>query len=353
METTQGILNVTTNLNRIGIIGAGFISDYHIKGLQDAGADVVAIASRTIESARAKAAQFGIAEATDDYREILNRDDIAAVVITTPDFTHRQLAIACAEAGKAILLQKPMARNSAECRDIIDVAKQNGTPLYVSFMHRYFEEVQRMRNLLAEDAFGRIFSIRQRNATPGADWAPWFFSRENVGGGAMVQLGVHGVDLIRYLFGEIEAVLATTALMKPERILADGTVVHPDNEDLMLATYRLASGAMVSHECGYNEVAGTDRFRMEVYGEAGTAWLRTLRGDLALYAPSYLGRDGWFSPTLPTTPMGLRQHRHFLNMLSGQAPPDSSAQDGLVTLLVCEAVYRSAESGTWEEVTQP
>jgi predicted dehydrogenase len=92
---------------------------------------------------------------------------------------------------------------------------------------------------------------------------------------------------------------------------------------------------------------------MEIYGAEGTAWLRTLRGDLALYAPSYFGQEGWFAPTLPTPPLGLRHHRHFLAMVAGQEPPDTSAADGLATLLVCEAVYRSAESGAWEEVETP
>ncbi len=341
------------NANRIGIIGAGFISDYHIRGLQAAGADVVAIASRTLANAQAQAERFRIPDATDDYRALLERDDIGAVVITTPDFTHQEIAVASAEAGKAMLLQKPMARNSAECRTIMEAAQQNGVPLFVSFMHRYFEEVQQMRGLLSENALGPIYSVRQRNATPGADWAAWFFKRENVGGGAMMQLGVHGIDLVRYLFGEIEAVLATTALMRPQRTLRDGTVVEPDSEDLVLATYRLASGALVSHECSYNEVAGTDRFRMEIYGAEGTAWLRTQRGDLALYAPDHFGQEGWFAPTLPTLPLGLRHHRHFLAMVAGQEPPDTSAADGLATLLVCEAVYRSAESGVWEEVEKP
>lgn len=341
------------NENRIAIIGAGFISDYHIRGLQDAGAEVVAIASRTLANAQAKAEQFRIPEAVSDYRALLQRPDIGAVVITTPDFTHEEIAVASAEAGKAILLQKPMARTSAECRVIIDAAERNGVPLFVSFMHRYFEEVQHIRPLLNERALGTIHSVRQRNATPGADWAAWFFKRENVGGGAMMQLGVHGIDLIRYLFGEIEAVLATTALVLPRRTLRDGTIVHPDSEDLVLATYRLASGALVSHECGYNEVAGTDRFRMEIYGTAGTAWLRTQRGELALNAPDYLNRKGWFVPALPATPLGFRHHRHFLTMLAGEEPHDSSALDGLVTLLVCEAIYRSAETGTWEEVEKP
>ena len=335
---------------RVGLLGAGFITDYHLAGLQQAGANVVSIFSRTETRAQAKAERFGIPHYTSHYPTLLARDDVEAVVITTPDYTHQQLAIAAAKAGKAVYLQKPMARNARECLDIIDAAQAADVPLFVSFMHRYMVEVDKMRQLLAAGALGPVYEIRQRNATAGADWAGWFYSKEKVGGGVVLQLGVHGIDLLRFLFGEITRVRATTALMKKERRLADGSVVRPDNEDTALATYRFASGVVATHEMTFNEQAGTDRFRMEIYGEKGTAWLRSERGRLALYAPDFLGQDGWFEPKLPAPNFGWRQHHHFLSMLRGQEPVDTSARDGLATLLVSEAIYRSAEAGTWEEV---
>jgi len=338
---------------RVAILGAGFISDYHITGLQEAGAQVVAIFGQTEAKVREKAQRFGIPSATTSYQDILARGDIQAVVIATPDFTHKELALAAIRARKAVLLQKPMARTSQECLEIIEAAQAAGVPLLVSFMHRYFEEVEAVRDALAHGAIGPVFLVRQRNATPGADWAAWFYSKEKVGGGVVLQLGVHGIDLLRYLFGEIEAVKAATAIMKKQRTLADGTVVIPDNEDLAVAIYRFASGTLAIHEICYNEVAGTDRFRMEIYGEQGSAWLRTERGRLAIYAPQYLGRQGWFIPDLPPSRVGWRQHRHVLAMLRGDQPLDTSARDGLATLLIAEAIYRSANSGQWEEVRWP
>lgn len=339
---------------RAAMIGAGFISDYHIQGLRDAGATVTTIYSRTADSAREKAAQYGIARHTTDLDAALHDPDSDVAVICTPDFTHEAIAVAAARAGKPVLLQKPMARDVHECRRIIDAARDAATPLYVSFMHRYLPEVQATRRLLAEGALGQIFSIRQRNATGGANWAPWFYSRDSVGGGVVLQLGVHGIDLLRYLFapthGDIVAVRAVTALMKQERVLADGTVVRPDNEDFAVAVYQFASGAIAVHEAVYNEVAGTDRFRMEIYGERGSAWLRSERGRLALYAPDHLGYEGWFLPDLGPEDVGARQHRHLLQMLRGEAPDDQSAQDGLASVLIAEALYRAAGSGKWEAV---
>ncbi|MGH2557530.1 MAG: Gfo/Idh/MocA family protein, partial [Thermomicrobiales bacterium] len=341
-----GTTNIDNNRVAVAVLGAGFISDYHITGLQAAGADVRCVSSRNLAKAQQKADQYGIPTACADYREVLARPDVEAVIIATPDVTHAELAIAAANAGKAILLQKPMARTSAEGRRIIAAADQAGVPLVVSFMHRYFEEVDRTRALLAEHALGHVHLVRQHNATQGADWAAWFYSKAHVGGGVVLQLGVHGIDLLRCLFGEIEAVKAVTTTATTARVLADGSVVHPDNEDLAVAIYRFASGALAVHEMSYNEVAGTDRFRMEIYGDRGAAWLRTERGRLALSH----GRDEWLAPDLPPEAAGERQHRHFLAMVRGEAPLDSSAHDGLAALLVAEAIYRSAAAGDWEQV---
>jgi len=331
---------------RIGVLGAGSISDYHIGGLQAAGAEVVALFSRTEAKARVQADRYGIATVFTDYRALLARDDVDAVIIATPDFTHEEIAVATAAAGKPMLLQKPMARTGTECRRIIAATQAAGVPLYVGFMHRYFGEIEALQRLLVAGTLGRLTMVQQRNATRGANWADWFYRKDLVGGGAVMQIGIHGIDLLRHVFGEIVAVKATTAITVPQRTLTDGRVVVPDNEDLALATYRFASGLLAAHAVSYSEVAGTDRFRMEVYGEQGTAWLRTERGLLAV---GY-GGGNWTSPALPPGNVGYRQHCHWLAMLRGEAPHDGSDAAGLASVQVAEAIYRSAAADAWEPV---
>lgn len=336
---------------RIGLIGAGFIAAYHLEGLRSAGgAELRMIAGPTPEKTNALAARYGVALTTTDWQALLARDDIDAVVITTPDETHPQIAIAAAKAGKHILLQKPMARTARECRCIVQAARAAHVHLQVSFMHRHFEEVVQARRWLAEGAIGKPYTMRIRNATPGPDWANWFYSRARVGGGVVMQLGIHGIDLLRHLFGEIDSVSASTALMRSERVLADGTLVHPDNEDHALAVYRLASGALATHEMSMSEVQGCDRFTLEIYGERGTIWLRSGRGPLAMYAPGHTGANIWQTPTLPVRPLGARQHALFLDMVRGRADPELTAQDGLASVLVAEAIYRSSASRREEAV---
>ncbi len=339
---------------RIGMIGAGFIAAYHLDGLRAAGgADVRVVAGRSPTKAAALAARYDVPESSTDWRAVLARDDIDAVVISTPDDTHAQIALAAAAAGKHMLLQKPMAPSADDCRRIITAVHAADVHLQLSFMHRYFEEVVCARRLLADGVIGQVFSIRMRNATPGPDWDAWFYSRARVGGGVVMQLGIHGIDLLRHLFGEIIGVSANTALMRTERTLADGTRIRPDNEDHALALYRFACGALATHEMSMSEVAGCDRFTLEIYGEHGTIWLRSLHGPLALHAPHYTGTTDWVRPELPVRAPGARQHQVFLDIVRGIALPDAPPGDGLASVLVAEAVYRAAQSRCEQAVTPP
>jgi len=330
---------------RAGIAGAGFISDYHIAGLQGAGAEVVCVASRTLPRAQAKASQFGIGEATDDVEGMVRRSDLDLVVIATPDATHEPLALAAIEAGRPVLLQKPMARTAAAAERIRVAAEQNGVPLIVSFMHRYFAEVIELRSMLRTGALGQVTTIRQRNATPGADWAGWFYDPEQ-SGGVVAQLGVHGIDLLRYLFGEISQVLAIESTSRAMRRLADDSDVPVDTADFATALYRFDSGLLGVHEMSYREVAGTDRFRMEVYGDEGTAWLRSERGEFA-WAHSIDGEVTWHTPALPPGDFGVRHHAHVLAMVRGDEPLDTSAYDGSRAMRIVEAIDASASNAVW------
>ena len=338
----------------VGMIGAGSIADYHLDGLKAAGgASLRAIAARTCASAETAASRHGVLSVELDWRRILDRRDIEAVIVATPDDTHAEIACAAAAAGKAILLQKPMAPTSAECRAIIAAVRQAGVVLQVSFMHRYFEEVVRTRELLTEGGTGPVLSARIRNATPGPDWGDWFFRRDKVGGGVVLQLGVHGIDLLRHILGDIARLTATIALRKTERRLRDGSIVRPDNEDHAFATYQFENGAVASHEMCFSEIAGTDRFLLEIVCEEATLHLRGPRGPLALYAPSVTGRAEWVVPDLPARPLGARHHVAFLDIVRGRSAPDDTAESGLATLLVAEAIYRSAERATAETVASP
>lgn len=328
---------------RIALVGAGFIADYHLGGLAGVPeAEVVVVASRTAERARDVAQRFAVPEASDDVLTTVRRRDVDAVLVTTPDDTHESIAIAALDAGKAVLLQKPMASTAAACRRIIAAAARTGRDLQVSWMHRHFAEVVVAREMLSRGAIGRPETVRLRNATPGPDWGDWFFRKDAVSGGVVHQLGIHGIDLVGHVFGRIEAVSARTATLRPQRRLRDGRVVAVENPDTALAVYAVAGGPLVHHEMSMIEAAGTDRFRMEICSEAGALWLRTERGLLASALP---GTPGWIVHGVPETPMGVRQHAAWIDGLLGRGSCETTALDGLQGMLVAEAIARSAARG--------
>ncbi|MEO6624711.1 MAG: Gfo/Idh/MocA family oxidoreductase [Burkholderiaceae bacterium] len=338
----------TRHGDRVGVamIGAGSIAAYHLDGLAAAGgAAVRVVASRTAENARRLATRYGNTDWTGDWQAVLERVDVDAVIIATPDPTHELIALAAAAAGKHILLQKPMAGDSAACRRIAAAAERAGVDLQVSFMHRHFEEVQLARTLLREDAIGTVHTVRVRNATPGPNWGDWFFDTANVANGVVHQLGVHGVDLVSWLLGPIRDVSARMSIQQNTRMLRDGRTVNVGVSDTALASYGFVSGALGTHEMSMIEMQGCDRFRIEIYGQLGTLWLRSERGRLALWAP-HLHGDQWWQPSLAEVPLGQHHHAQWLDGITGRAARAHTARDASAGMQVLEAIARSARQAS-------
>ena len=330
---------------RIGValLGAGFIAEYHLSGLVAAGgADVRIVVGRTRDKAAALAKRFGVPEVSTDVEAALARADVQAVIVATPDDTHEAIAVAAAQAGKAILVQKPMASSVQGAQRIAAAAARHGVDVQVSFMHRFFDEVVEARRWLEQGLLGRVLAARIRNATPGPDWGSWFYRKASVRNGVVDQLGVHGIDLVEHLLGRVVNVSARARIARPERELRDGTLAHVETIDNASATYELDDDTLVTHEMSMTEVAGCDRFRMEIYGERGTMWLRTERGRLAVAVPERYGRD-WHVPELSQTAPGQRQHAVWLAGVAGDGPRLDTAGDALRGMRIIEELMRSNE----------
>jgi predicted dehydrogenase len=333
-----------TNLS-IAIIGAGFIADYHVNGLRAAGgAEVAVLVGRDRGRTEVRAGALGIARVETDIDAVLGNSSIDAVVIATPDNTHRDIAIAALEAGKPVLVQKPMAMSAAEGREMLAARERTGTPLSVSFMHRYFAESLWLKREIDSGRLGKIHGLRIRNATPGADWSDWLYAPGAVAGGVLMQLGVHGIDLVQHLFGPIVTVSAATQSVKPRRRMRDGRVIETSIEDAAQALYGFVGGFGGSHEMSYTELAGTSRFRLEMTCDKGTVWLRTGRGPAAMFAPELTGTRDWVSPDLVQEAEGAAHHRDWLDVVR-TGRDDGTAAAGISSLVVAEAIYGAAAAG--------
>ena len=327
---------------RFGLIGAGSIAGYHIDGLRAAGAEVAAIAAGSLASAESAAGRFAIGRAS-DWRRMLDDGGLDAVIVATPDDTHEEIAGAAAEAGLPCLVQKPLAQNSAAAMRIVRRAAERGGFLGTSFMHRHFPEVRALSAMLdGRDAVkdhGRILSLRLRNATPGPDWGGWFYDIERTGG-VLLQLGVHGFDLIEHLFGPIDRLGALTAIRTPLRRLADGRTVAVNAPDHALALHQLQNGIPVSHEILFGEVAGTSRFRLEITCERAQIELRGPHGALAINTGT-----GWRRLPAEGEDAGTAQHRRLIALLARGGTDDGTGVAGVQAILVAEAAAEAARAG--------
>ena len=327
-------------------LGSGFIADYHLEGLRLSGmARVQCVTGRSLDKLHALSQKYAIPNVLTQWRDVLNLPDVQAVVIATPDHLHEEMAIACLKAGKAVMLQKPMAGSVQACQRIVEQSITQNVDLQVSFMHRYFEEFQHAKNLIADGVIGKIHSIRMRNATPGPDWGDWFFDQANVANGVVDQLGVHGIDLLIQLLGPMRDVSARIAIQKPTRLLKNGKMVQVNVPDTVMANYEFKCGTLVQHEMSMIEQQGCDRFRMEIYGDEGTIWLRTERGRLSVWAPKYYGQQ-WHASSLESNPLGLLHHCDWLSGVLDPKLRRQTALDAIVGMRVVHAIHESATNNS-------
>lgn len=208
---------------RIGIIGSGSIAGFiHIPGFQRCPDVEVAVAcDASLEVAEATARAFGIPATTTDYREVLARPDIDAVVIATPNHLHRSISLEALAASKHVLCEKPLGMNAAECREMVEAARRSGRVHVVSFVYRFVPAMRYLKYLVDSGAFGEIRHFRALYLQRVPDvWLGWRSQKCQAGSGALGDIGSHLIDFARYLVGEISAVSGWTRTFLARRRVA-------------------------------------------------------------------------------------------------------------------------------------
>lgn len=262
---------------RVGVVGTGgFANQVHLPGYQaHPKAKVVGVCDIILDRAKAAAEEFGATIVTEDYNDLIDRDDIDAIDVATPNNVHVPIALAAIKAGKHVICEKPLAMNYGEAKELIDAAKAAGAKTGVNFSYRGHPAARYARDLISSGQIGRIFHI---NAFYMQGWLVnpktpivWRLQKDITGTGVLGDLASHVIDLTMWFTDtKITSVVGDMATFTEERPLLDGTgtgKVDVDDASTFLARYENgAMGTFVSSRYG---TARGNYQRIEVYGDKG------------------------------------------------------------------------------------
>lgn len=344
---------------RVGVIGAG-VGALHLGAYtQLPDVEIVALAGLDDDRVRRVAAEYSVPQTYREYADLLADASIDAVSICLPNSLHTEVALAALEAGKHVLVEKPLARNTAEGQQIVDAAARHDRVLMVSFDKRFRGDVQWVKKYLDSGALGNIYYAKahwmRRAGIPRL--GSWFVSKQQSGGGPLIDLGVHVLDMALYLLGEpapTSVSASTYAEFGPRGIKGwqgrqqfSNEDAAYDVEDLATAFVRLDNGATLLLEASWatHSSAGDD-FGVTLYGSEGGVEL--LVKNYTYDNTVRVFHDFDHAPT-DAAPRIPRQEGHkgviaqFVAACLGKGEAVPTAYDGLKRTIVLDACYRSAQ----------
>ena len=341
--------------HKVTMLGTGLIGMFYTMTLHNQrGADRVhAVYSRREERATTFAEEWNIPHATTDLAAAINHPETDTVVIGLPNNLHLKAVELAAEAGKDILCTKPLGRTAEEAKAMLDIVENAG--VFGGYLEDLVYPPKTLKALesVQNGALGKILWVRSRETHPGPH-SDWFWDLEQAGGGAIVDMGCHCIEIIRNFVGKNN---------KPLEVMcwAD-TLVHPiDAEDHGIALIRFESGAMGQFEVSWAFRGGMD-LRDEVSGSEGTIWLNhwlrtgfemfTAVGQGGYVAEKAESDTGWLFPVGDeVAELGYRDmFLDMFNAIDEGREPMETFYDGYVVNAVIDACYKSAKSKQWEAV---
>ncbi len=339
----------------VAMLGTGLIGEFYTMTLHgQRSRDRVGVAySRSDERGKAFAERWGIPASTTSLREAVEHPDTGVVVVGLPNSLHEEAIGLAADAGKAVLCTKPLARSAEEAKRILDKVEAAG--VFAGYLEDLCYTPKTLKAIAAVQggAIGDVTWVRSRETHPGPHSA-WFWDKDQAGGGAIVDLGCHCIEIIRSFAGKGNRPLDVMCW-------AD-TLVHPIKaEDNAVCLIRFESGALGQFEVSWTFRGGMD-LRDEVAGTEGTIWLNHfLRTGYEMYSSG--GGEGYVAEKLESTegwlfPVGdevselgyVDMFADMFHALENGTEPRETFYDGYVVNAVMDAAYRSAESRQWEPV---
>ncbi len=344
---------------KIGIIGAGSISGSHLGAYAiNPNCEIYALCDINEERLKEKGEKYGVTRLFTDKDEMLAAcPELDAVSVCTWNCAHAECTIAALKAGKHVLCEKPMAMNTAEAEEMKKAAEESGKLLMIGFVRRYGNDAEILRDFIDAGDFGDIYygkaTYLRRAGAPGG----WFDDKKRSGGGPLIDIGVHVIDLIRYLSGNHKpvSVYGTTFQKLGDRMnikhrggyfSADSTPNDVfDVEDLATALIRFENGFVLSIEASFSLNIQEDVMNIELFGTKAGA---ILDPQIKIFTEQngYLTNVTFAADTaLSFNGLFENEINHFVDCVLAGKPTRSPAQDGVEIMKILDAIYESARTG--------
>jgi predicted dehydrogenase len=376
-------------MNKIGIGFTGFgmigrvhalayreLSHYYPKSLP--AVELTGICTSRLETAMQAAEDAGIQFWTNQINELVNHQDVDIIDCCTPNYMHYPVAMAAIQAGKPVLMEKPLALDAAQAEEIDQAARKASVPVGMIFNYRFLPAILHARQLIDEGFLGQIYQfiieyLHTGYQNPDRPMG-WKLRQAQSGGGALVDLGSHLIDMIRYLLGDFDQVLATTQTFIKQRPSQSRSsqMASVDVDDAAWLQIRLVNGAVGNLMATRFATGAVDDLNLLIHGQHGAIrfhlmepnwlWIYDQRAD----GEPLGGKRGWTrvecmqnypGAVVPparsfigwTRPMAHNLYT-FLSAINQSHEPDPSITDGLAVQRVISAAYASAKSNQWVEV---
>ena len=335
---------------RMGFIGAGGIGRTHMRHLQKFD-DVEFVAASDISQAALDRVQqeYAVPRVYLDWQNLLAKEELDAVSVATPNGLHAEHSIAALKSGRHVLVEKPLAMNAAQGQTMVDAAAESGKKLIIGFQWRYHAKAQFLKEAVSKGHFGNILYMRcsalRRRGIP--NWGV-FGQKDLQGGGPLIDIGVHIMEMAHYVMGRPVPVAAsghTFQYIGNKRCAVACAWPNWDHktytvEDLAIGQIRFEDGSVMQVEASFAAHV-KDTWNFTFMGEKGGADFE----NLAIHADEHGYMLDKTPAYLPTYDYFERKMRAFVDTALYDKPTESPAQDGLVIQKMIDAIYRSAETG--------
>lgn len=323
----------------IGIVGLGWISQVvHLPILQKLPeANIVAVCDKDRGRTRLVAEKFGIKTFTSDYGEMLARENIQAVIVAASTDAHRELALKAMAAGKDVLIEKPVARTTAEAAAIVEASHEFKRKAMVGMNHRFRPDSMILRSFVEGNELGKIFYVKAGWLRRRTTDTTLIQQKEKSGGGVFLDLGIVMLDMALWMLGypDVSRVSATTYRHRSRRV-----------EDTAVVSLHLKNDARINIEVSWSLFLDDDVYYCDLYGSDGSASLnpitvnKELHGHLVNLAPAKVD-----SPHQMFKRSYENELKHFLGAVREIHPLVSPVDEAVHRMRVVDALFRSARLG--------